>query len=58
MPKSNKTTEKKPGKTMNKPQDVGRGKNAGGQTNGQFERDMKHGRGQFVRAGDSPRIVK
>ena len=37
-----------------------KGKNAGGQTNGQFERDSKRagGRGQFTGAGDAPRMAK
>jgi hypothetical protein len=40
------------------PTGVGHGKNAAGQSNGQFERDMKHGTGNFSGAGDPPRIVK
>jgi hypothetical protein len=60
MPKKrseNHLAEKSPRNVMQTPT---RGKNAGGQTNGQFENDPKHGRGrgQFGAAGDPPRIVK
>lgn len=53
-----KIAEKDPANTRNVPSNVGRGKNAGAQSNGQFERDQKHGRGNFVRAGDPPRMTK
>lgn len=35
-----------------------RGKNAAGQTNGQFERDPKRRSGQFQGAGEAPRMKK
>ena len=35
-----------------------RGKNAAGQTNGQFERDTQHGTGQFTQAGEAPLMKK
>lgn len=35
-----------------------RGKNAAGQTNGQFERNTKSGSGQFTGAGEAPRMTK
>jgi hypothetical protein len=45
-------------KAKNVMQQPTRGKNAGAQTNGQFERDDKHGTGQFSGAGDPPRMTK
>jgi hypothetical protein len=52
--------EKLANKTKHAAPNATRGKNAGGQTNGQFERDEKHGggRGQFSGAGDPPRMTK
>ncbi|HEX2728729.1 MAG TPA: hypothetical protein VHM16_03180 [Rubrobacteraceae bacterium] len=35
-----------------------RGKNAAGQTNGQFERDPKGRTGNFTGAGDAPMMLK
>ncbi len=35
-----------------------RGKNAAGQTNGQFEQDIKRRTGQFVQAGEAPLMKK
>jgi len=35
-----------------------RGKNAAGQTNGQFEQDTKHRSGQFTGAGEAPMMRK
>lgn len=35
-----------------------RGKNAAGQTNGQFEQDNKHKGGQFTQAGEPPLMKK
>ncbi|MDZ4802442.1 MAG: hypothetical protein SGI92_30150 [Bryobacteraceae bacterium] len=35
-----------------------RGKNAAGQTNGQFEHNSKSGTGQFGGAGDAPSMKK
>ncbi|HUS05783.1 MAG TPA: hypothetical protein VMZ52_05790 [Bryobacteraceae bacterium] len=35
-----------------------RGKNAAGQTNGEFELDPKRRKGQFTGAGDAPRMHK
>ena len=35
-----------------------RGKNAAGQTNGEFELDPKRRKGQFTAAGDAPRMIK
>ena len=35
-----------------------RGKNAAGQTNGQFEQDTKHKTGQFTGAGEAPLMKK
>ncbi len=34
------------------------GRKSAGQTSGQFERDFKHGRGQYTGAGDAPLIKK
>lgn len=51
-------TEKTAPNAKNVMQHPTRGKNAGAQSNGQFERDQKHGRGNFSRAGDAPRMVK
>jgi hypothetical protein len=55
-----KKTDPAAKKTKNVMQNPTRGKNAGAQTNGQFERDKKHagGRGQFGGAGDPPRMTK
>ena len=35
-----------------------RGKNAAGQTNGQFEQDTKRRTGQFTQAGEAPLMKK
>lgn len=35
-----------------------RGKNAAGQTNGQWEQDVKRRSGQFTQAGEAPIIKK
>ena len=35
-----------------------RGKNAAGQTNGQFEQDNKRKGGQYTQAGEPPRMQK
>jgi hypothetical protein len=35
-----------------------RGKNAAGQTNGQWEQDKKRGTGQFTGAGEAPLMKK
>jgi hypothetical protein len=35
-----------------------RGKNAAGQTNGQFEQDSKRRTGQFTQAGEAPLMKK
>jgi hypothetical protein len=35
-----------------------RGKNAAGQTNGQFEQDTKRRAGQFTQAGEAPIMKK
>jgi hypothetical protein len=35
-----------------------KGKNAAGQTNGQFEQDTKRRSGQFTGAGEAPRMNK
>ncbi|HYP08327.1 MAG TPA: hypothetical protein VER03_18985 [Bryobacteraceae bacterium] len=35
-----------------------RGKNAAGQTNGQFEQDIKRRAGQFTQAGEAPIMKK
>ena len=35
-----------------------RGKNAAGQTNGQFEQDRKRKAGQYTQAGEPPQILK
>ncbi|HYO80579.1 MAG TPA: hypothetical protein VES20_04190 [Bryobacteraceae bacterium] len=35
-----------------------RGKNAAGQTNGQFEQDVKRRAGQFTQAGEAPIMKK
>lgn len=35
-----------------------RGKNAAGQTNGQFEQDAKRRGGQFTQAGEAPSMKK
>jgi hypothetical protein len=35
-----------------------RGKNAAGQTNGQFEQDTKRKAGQFTQAGEPPMMKK
>ncbi|MDX2149794.1 MAG: hypothetical protein SFV54_03600 [Bryobacteraceae bacterium] len=37
---------------------VTRGKNAAGQTNGQFEQDPKRRSGNFEAAGEAPRMIK
>jgi len=53
-----KISKKDPVNTRKAPTGVGRGKNAAGQSNGQFERDQKHGHGNFTGAGDPPRMTK
>jgi hypothetical protein len=35
-----------------------KGKNAAGQTNGQFEQDIKRRTGQFTQAGEAPLMKK
>jgi hypothetical protein len=35
-----------------------RGKNAAGQTNGQFEQDIRKRSGQFTQAGEPPLMIK
>ena len=53
-----KMQKKDPMHMKKAPTGVGHGKNAGGQSNGQFERDIKHGTGNYSGAGDPPRMVK
>ena len=53
-----KMLKRDPLHTNKMPTGVGHGKNAAGQSNGQSERDTKHGTGNFGGAGDPPRMTK
>jgi hypothetical protein len=50
--------EQSEGKAKKEANQNTRGKNAAGQTNGQFEQDQKRGAGQFTQAGEPPLMKK
>ena len=53
MPKKNKLDPK-----LHDPKTAPHKKNEGAQSNGQQERDPKRRKGQFIGAGDAPRMIK
>jgi hypothetical protein len=58
MPKSKHPTEQSEAKRRKLKSPNTRGKNAAGQTNGQFERDSRRRQGQFSAAGEPPLMHK
>ena len=58
MPKTRNPLEQSERKAQNLKNLNTRGKNAAGQTNGQFEQDGKRRTGQFTGAGEAPLMKK
>jgi hypothetical protein len=58
MSKAKHPAEKSEQKALKNANMNTRGKNAAGQTNGQFEQDQKRKGGQFTQAGEPPNMRK